>query len=262
MIAWAIISAVILPLLLSEFSEVSPWMARRLLVWAAVHVGDPRRAERYREEWLAGLQDVPGNLTKLVKALSIVCYTVPVMHWHLKGSFYLWPARKLGDAFLALTFPRIRRRLLKRRIERYGITIGRKGSRGSTTIGELRELMDIGIMDAVSGRVLRGSQNVSGSGPLTLELDHRRRRLVLHGLRHVPRPSSQQAPNPGSSHRVKGQNSRSRANDSQAAVDPGGCEQLARPPSLPPRRALDLHPGICPSTRVREPVLDARQSRG
>jgi hypothetical protein len=195
MIAWAIISALIIPLLLSEFSEVSPWMARRLLGWAARHVGDPRRAERYSEEWLAGLEDVPGKLTRLVKALSIVFYTVPVIHWRLKGAAYLWPGRKLADSLLALTFPRIRQRLLEQRIMSYGIRIGRMGSAGSTfTVGELKSMIDMAVEDAGGRRVLPRSQTTSNARKLALELDHRAKRLILHGLGLAPAPSSSLAP--------------------------------------------------------------------
>jgi hypothetical protein len=186
---WAITSAVILPLLLSEFSEVSPWLARRLLVWAARHVGDPRKVERYREEWLAGLQDVPGKLTKLAKALSIVLYTVPTLNWQFKATVYLWPFRKIADFLLALTFPRMRRELLGKRLNHYKVEIGKPGTeKSSFTIGELEELIDVALRDALRRRVLRKSQRASSAGEFVLELDHRRRHLVLHGLRRTPGP--------------------------------------------------------------------------
>jgi hypothetical protein len=79
MTAWIIFSVFILPLLLSEFSEIAPWAANRLLAWGASHLPNKELSERYREEWLAGIQDVPGKLTKLAKAISIVCYTVPAL---------------------------------------------------------------------------------------------------------------------------------------------------------------------------------------
>src|ERR1700691_68984 len=102
MTVWVIISAIVLPLGLSEFSELSPWIARQLLIWGADRIGDPRKCARYREEWQAGLNDVPGKLTKLLKALSILCYTVPVMHWRFKGPVYSWPGRKALDTILAI----------------------------------------------------------------------------------------------------------------------------------------------------------------
>jgi hypothetical protein len=142
MTVWVIFSALLLPLILSEFSEVSPWLARRLLTWGARRLGDQRNCERYREEWLAGLEDVPGKLTKLAKALNIVCYTVPVMHWRVKGAVYLWPARKVMDTCLAIVFPALCRRLRERRYNRYGIAIGRPGnSASSITLGLLLETL-------------------------------------------------------------------------------------------------------------------------
>jgi hypothetical protein len=75
---WVIISAVALPLALSELGEISPWAARRLLTWGARRLPGRQQSERYREEWLAGIEEVPGKLTKLAKAISIVCCMVPI----------------------------------------------------------------------------------------------------------------------------------------------------------------------------------------
>jgi glutamate synthase domain-containing protein 3 len=60
-----------LPLLLSELTECSPWLAARLIQRAANRLGPPYRA-RYEEEWLAELNEVPGNLTKLAMAVQVL----------------------------------------------------------------------------------------------------------------------------------------------------------------------------------------------
>lgn len=102
------ISAVVLglafPIIICEFTEVSPWLARCLLTWAAGKLGDVSRTERYREEWLAGLEDVPGKLIKLIRALSIVCYMIPIISWRINHKRYMWPLRRLSD-FVLILFP-------------------------------------------------------------------------------------------------------------------------------------------------------------
>jgi GT2 family glycosyltransferase len=60
-----IVLTVIPTLVLSEFTYLSPWLAERLVRWAANRLGDPDASERYREEYLASLNAVPGKLTKL-----------------------------------------------------------------------------------------------------------------------------------------------------------------------------------------------------
>jgi hypothetical protein len=191
MTVWVIISAVVLPLALSEFSEISPWAARHLLNWAAHRLGDPRACERYREEWLAGLNDVPGKLTKLLSALSIICYTVPVLHWRFKSTVYLWPARRFTDTFLAIIRPSVCRRVRERHMNHYTVMIGSHGKGGSSiTAGLLIRLMTNAIAAAASYRVLPRSSRASDGG-FTVELDHRHRHVVLHGLTPAPkRPSS------------------------------------------------------------------------
>jgi hypothetical protein len=61
---------VVVPLLLSEFLDWCPWLARRLVHRAAWRLPDPDRA-RYQEEWLAELGQVPGKLAPLTMALGI-----------------------------------------------------------------------------------------------------------------------------------------------------------------------------------------------
>ncbi|MFF3068823.1 hypothetical protein [Kitasatospora sp. NPDC057936] len=66
----AIFMAVVLPLLLSEFFEWGPALARRITLWTARRLGVPEAIERYSEEWLAELEEIPGKLSPLLFALS------------------------------------------------------------------------------------------------------------------------------------------------------------------------------------------------
>jgi hypothetical protein len=195
MTAWVIISAVVLPLVLSEFSEVSPWLARHLLAWGAGRLGDPRACERYREEWQAGLDDVPGKLIKLIKALSILCCTVPALNWRFKGPVYLWPARKAVDTFLAIVRPSLCRRFREQRFYRYDAWVGKPGDAGDTSpsimVGKLIELIKDVTTETAAQRVLVLPYSSSVSwNTYTVELDHRRRRLVIHGLRPGGKPAT------------------------------------------------------------------------
>jgi hypothetical protein len=66
---------IVLPLLLSEFTDWCPWLAGRLVRRAARLLPERNRA-RYEEEWLAELHEVPGRLAKLAVAVSICCGAV------------------------------------------------------------------------------------------------------------------------------------------------------------------------------------------
>ncbi|MFF1716282.1 hypothetical protein [Streptomyces sp. NPDC058268] len=54
-----------LGLILSEFTEVAPWLARRILRLAAHRLRSPEHSERYEAEWVALLDERPGKLLKL-----------------------------------------------------------------------------------------------------------------------------------------------------------------------------------------------------
>lgn len=66
--AWFLLIAV--PLMLSEFTEVSPWLALRLIRACARMLRDQESADRFIEEWGAELERIPGKLTKLAYALG------------------------------------------------------------------------------------------------------------------------------------------------------------------------------------------------
>jgi hypothetical protein len=69
-----LITAVILPLLLAEFSDWCPWLAARIVRWAARRLGDPASCKRYEEEWIANLNEVPGKLARLAVAFGHLAY--------------------------------------------------------------------------------------------------------------------------------------------------------------------------------------------
>lgn len=60
-------------LIASEFTEVSPYLARRLVRWAArIWSTTEEAGEAYAEEWLAVINDRPGKLLQLATALGFV----------------------------------------------------------------------------------------------------------------------------------------------------------------------------------------------
>lgn len=63
-----VVMAVVLPLVLAEFGDWSPWLAERLVRWAARRLPDPASRGRYEEEWTANLSQVPGKLAPLFAA--------------------------------------------------------------------------------------------------------------------------------------------------------------------------------------------------
>ena len=62
--------AVVLPLALAEFGDWCPWLAARLVRWAARRLPDAASRSRYEEEWTANLNQVPGKLARLVVAVG------------------------------------------------------------------------------------------------------------------------------------------------------------------------------------------------
>jgi hypothetical protein len=64
---WFLVT-VLLPLLLSEFTDLSPWMAKALISRAARRIPEQERP-RWEEEWLGELESKQGRLFKLLWAL-------------------------------------------------------------------------------------------------------------------------------------------------------------------------------------------------
>ena len=69
-----VITAVVLPLLLTELGDWCPWLAARPVRWAARRLGDQASCRRYEEEWIANLNEVPGKLGSLIAALGYLTY--------------------------------------------------------------------------------------------------------------------------------------------------------------------------------------------
>jgi hypothetical protein len=67
LLGW-IFTAIVLPLILSEFTDVSPWLARKLIGRAARRLPEQDRP-RWEEEWLGELEERPGRLSRLLWAL-------------------------------------------------------------------------------------------------------------------------------------------------------------------------------------------------
>jgi len=69
--SWEIILSFLLGLVVNEACDVSPWLARRIIVLAARHwSSDKASADAYAEEWLAIIHERPGKIFKLATALS------------------------------------------------------------------------------------------------------------------------------------------------------------------------------------------------
>lgn len=79
-----LLTLVLLPLMLNEFSDVSPWLARRMVAWSArIKYGDDPRAEIQAEAWAAVINDRPGKLFKLATGLWWLSDTLAEYLWRL-----------------------------------------------------------------------------------------------------------------------------------------------------------------------------------
>jgi tetratricopeptide (TPR) repeat protein len=78
------LTAIGLPLLLSEVIDWAPWLAERLVRHAAGWLGDPETCARYAEEWTGNIRQVPGKLSRLAVAMSLAI-SVPRMRWSLRA---------------------------------------------------------------------------------------------------------------------------------------------------------------------------------
>lgn len=74
-----ILLGIVAGLLANELCEFSPWCARKLVRWSALRrYTDPGRAEMRAEELTAVINDRPGNLFKLITAVSFTIDAVIV----------------------------------------------------------------------------------------------------------------------------------------------------------------------------------------
>lgn len=78
-----LVTAVLLPLAISEFSDWCPRLAHWLVRWSARRLDDPDARARYEEEWAANLDEVPGKLSRLLAALGYLV-AVPRMRQTLR----------------------------------------------------------------------------------------------------------------------------------------------------------------------------------
>jgi hypothetical protein len=62
--------AIVVPLLLGEFTDWCPWLATQMVRWAAQLLPAAERA-RWEEEWLGDLHHIPGRLSKLAWAILL-----------------------------------------------------------------------------------------------------------------------------------------------------------------------------------------------
>ena len=79
-----LVFAIMIPLVVNEAGDLSRSLARCLLRWGARRIGRADQAQRYEEEWLADLERVPGNLTKLGYACGVVVRSVPRLRAHFR----------------------------------------------------------------------------------------------------------------------------------------------------------------------------------
>lgn len=85
MIFIAVMTSIAATLICTEFSQWQPRFVRSLLN-AAVRRLRPASRERYREEWAAHLQEVPGDISQLMVAFGFylaagrISVTAPMLH--------------------------------------------------------------------------------------------------------------------------------------------------------------------------------------
>jgi mycothiol system anti-sigma-R factor len=71
MTIWAILVSLVVGLAVNECCDLAPWCARKLMHWTAIHrYTNPARAEARAEELVALINDRPGNMLKLITALT------------------------------------------------------------------------------------------------------------------------------------------------------------------------------------------------
>jgi hypothetical protein len=77
----ALLLAVILGLVIEEMSDLTSWVARRIVRWAARLWPDPQRSSELVEEWPVLIDECPGRLTKLFVALNFAMHAVARACW-------------------------------------------------------------------------------------------------------------------------------------------------------------------------------------
>ncbi|MEU4825076.1 hypothetical protein AB0H37_24660 [Actinomadura sp. NPDC023710] len=92
----AIVFTFFFSLLINECSELSPWLAHKLVRWSArLRCDEPVEAEALAEELAAYIDDRPGKLFKLLTSLgfagsSLARRLLSSRHWSLMGRTANW----------------------------------------------------------------------------------------------------------------------------------------------------------------------------
>jgi hypothetical protein len=92
-----VLVSVLLPIVVGEARDVAPWIAERLVLWGARRLRSKDMVDRYSEEWLADLEQVPGKVVQLFFACGVFFMAVPRLRWQFRRS----EARRLGILTLA-----------------------------------------------------------------------------------------------------------------------------------------------------------------
>lgn len=95
---WVLVG-IVLPLALTELSEIAPWLAERIVRFGARLIPDPIESTVREQEWLASLPDVPGKLIKVIDAVSVVAVTIP-RAWRRYGIPRSRRHRRLRQAYV------------------------------------------------------------------------------------------------------------------------------------------------------------------
>ncbi|GIH09259.1 hypothetical protein Rhe02_73260 [Rhizocola hellebori] len=108
MSGWELAVAVVTGLLVNEWSDASPWLARRIVQWSARRrYGRGQRAEIRSEELSAFIDDRPGKLLKLFTAMGFAMTAILV-----KSGTQSTPwVQRLLDLLAGIRIPRRRSRL-------------------------------------------------------------------------------------------------------------------------------------------------------
>jgi hypothetical protein len=108
--AWESLAAGgLLSLLTAEFSDLGPWLARRVTKLSARLLLDRGLGQQYDEEWLAGIERTPGRLTPLVRATGLLLISVPVLNYRYFDDWWactLWLPIVTWNMRIQLQWPR------------------------------------------------------------------------------------------------------------------------------------------------------------
>jgi hypothetical protein len=78
-----VITAIAIPILLTLLTEKAPKLAEGILRWAARRLGDPALTAEKIAEWEPELEEVEGNLSKLIHAIDLVI-SLPISRIEVK----------------------------------------------------------------------------------------------------------------------------------------------------------------------------------